>query len=176
MKLDAATLAKTGDVEVACNPTAIKLMGDGLYVLSTGNYYDVQAQIQKIDSSDKVSYICDGTYFDAADGKIYVINSVTDWTTYETSTTYTAYTVSGTSSPIVPPAEIASPCAIAVDSSTGKIFISSYVMGAYGYADYTAAGYVVAFSENDPDDYNTYFAGVGPCTIVFNRQEEEITK
>ncbi|MCD7714156.1 MAG: hypothetical protein LUI08_04430 [Prevotella sp.] len=174
VKMDAATLAKTGDVEVACNPTAIKLLGNDLYVLSTGNYYDVQAQIQRIDSSDNVSYVCDGTCFDVADGKIYVINSVTDWTTYETNISYTCYTTSGTSTAIVPPVEIASPCAIAVDSRTGKIFISSYVMGAYGYADYAADGYVVAFEENNPEEYTVYYAGVGPCNIVFRAEEEEV--
>ncbi len=173
VKMDAATLEKTGDVEVACNPTAIKLLDNDLYVLSTGNYYDVQSQIQKIDSSDNVSYVCDGTCFDAADGNIYVINSVTDWTTYETSVSYTRYSASGASSAIVPPVEIASPCAIAFDTRTGKIFISSYVMGAYGYADYAADGYVAAFSETDPDDCNVYFAGVGPCTIVFDGGEED---
>lgn len=174
VKMDAATLAKTGDVEVACNPTAIKPLGNDLYVLSTGNYYDVQAQIQKIDSSDNVSYVCDGTYFDVADGKIYVVNSVTDWTTYETNISYTCYTTSGTRTAIVPPVDIASPCAVAVDSRTGKIFISSYVIGAYGYADYAADGYVVAFEENNPDEYDVYYAGVGPCNIVFREVEEEV--
>ncbi len=175
IKMDASTLEKTGDVEVACNPTEIKLSGDDLYVLSTGNYYDVQAQVQKIDSSDNVSYVCDGTYFDVAGGNVYVINSVTDWTTYETSVSYTRYAASGAAETIVPPAGVDSPCAIAADPYAGKIFISSYVMGAYGYADYAADGYVLVFSESDTSDYKTYYAGVGPCTIVFNGREEEIT-
>ncbi|MCD8282913.1 MAG: hypothetical protein LUC22_06655, partial [Prevotella sp.] len=168
VKLNAASLAVEGEVTVACNPTSIRLLGDDLYVLSTGNYFDVQSQIQRIDAADNVSYVCDGTLFDAAGGALYVINSVTDWTTYESVVSYTKYGTDGSSTAIVPPVGIDSPCGIAKDERTGKIFISSYVMGAYGYADYAADGYVVVFDEDNPDDYTKYFAGVGPCTIVFN--------
>ncbi len=167
IKMDAETLVKTGDVEVACNPTDIKLMGSDLYLLSTGNYYDVPSQLQKIDSADNVSYVCDATLFDAADGKLYVVNAVTDWATYESSVAYSMYDEAGTQKAIVPPVEIASPCAIAADPVAGKIFISSYVTGAYGYADYAADGYVAVFDEADPTNYAVYWAGVGPTNILF---------
>ncbi len=171
VELDASTLEKVSDITVAQNPTAIKADGTDLYVLSTGNYYDVQAQIQKIDSSNNVTYICDGTLFDVYDSKLYVINSVTDWTTYETSTTYSIYSSASSYTTFEPPYEIASPCAIAVDPCDGDVFISSYVMGSYGYADYTADGYVVVFSTDDTSNYEVYTAGVGPCTIVFDEED-----
>ncbi len=174
VKMRATNLEKVGDIEVACNPTSIRNMGDDLYVLSYGNYNDVVSQVQKIDSSDNVSYFCDGTFFDVASGKIYVINSVTDWTTYESTNTYTIYTTSGTATTMPVPCAIDSPCGIAVDAYTGKICLSSYVLGSYGYTDYTADGYVVVFSEDVAEGYEKYTAGVGPATIVFNTQEKAI--
>ncbi len=169
VKLDASNLKKIKDVTVAANPTAIKASDNVIYVLSTGNYNDVQAQIQKIDASDNVTYLLDGNYFDVYDGNLYVINSVTDWTTYATTTTYTRYDVAtGTKTAFTPTLDIASPCAIAVDPNNGYVYISSYVMGATGYADYSADGYVCAFDFQNNKSWK-YNAGVGPCTIVFNQ-------
>ena len=167
VKLNAATLKKEKDITVACNPTSIKASDGALYVLSSGNYGDVQAQIQKIDASDNVTYLLDGTLFDVCNGTLYVINSVTDWETYQTTTTYTRCDAAGNKTSFTPTQDIVSPCAIAVDPFTGYVFISSYVMGASGYADYSADGYVCVF-DFDNDKSWKYTAGVGPCTVVFN--------
>ncbi len=169
VKLDASTLKKLKDVTVACNPTSIKASGDDLYVLSTGNYADVQAQIQKIDAADNVTYLLDGTLFDVVDGTLYVINSVTDWTTSQTTTTYTRYVSADDKTEFTPTQTIASPCAIAVDPNTGYVFISSYVLGEYGYADYQADGYVCVFDFQNNKSWR-FDAGVGPCTVVFNQK------
>lgn len=168
--LRASDLSKISDITVAANPTAIKEHNGTLYVLSSGDYVDVQSQIQKIDSSNNVTYVCDGTLFDVYDGNLYVVNSVTDWTTYESTVTYYIYSSSGTATEFTPPYTIASPCGIAVDPYSGRVLLSSYVLGSYGYANYSAAGYVVAFYTTDQDNYDVYYAGVGPCTIVFDEE------
>ena len=168
VKLDASNLKKIKDITVAANPTAIKAADGVLYVLSTGNYQDIQSQIQKIDASDNVTYLLDGTLFDVYDNTLFVINSVTDWTTYTTSTTYTCYDADGNKTAFTPTQEIASPCGIAVDPNTGYVFISSYVMGAAGYADYSADGYVCAFDFDHNKSWK-FNAGVGPCTVVFKQ-------
>lgn len=168
VKLDASNLKKIKDITVACNPTSIKASDNALYVLSTGNYGAVQAQIQKIDASDNVTYLLDGTLFDVYKGALYVINSVTDWTTYATTTTYTRYDSDGNKTEFTPTKEIASPCGIAVDPNSGYVFISSYVMGSYGFADYSADGYVCAFDFEHDKSWKGN-VGVGPCTIVFKQ-------
>ncbi len=173
VKLDATNLKKIKDVTVAANPTAIKASDGVLYVLSTGNYKDIQSQIQKIDASDNVTYLLDGTLFDVYKGTLYVINSVTDWTTYVTTTTYTRYDADGNKTAFTPTQEIASPCGIAVDPNTGYVFISSYVMGSYGFADYSADGYVCAFDFDNNKSWK-FNAGVGPCTVVF--KQSTVTK
>ncbi len=173
VKLDATNLKKIKDITVVCNPTSIKVSDGVIYLLSTGNYGAVQAQIQKIDASDNVTYLLDGTLFDVYDGTLYVINSVTDWTTYTTTTTYTRCDADGNKTEFTPTQEIASPCGIAVDPNNGYVFISSYVMGATGYADYSADGYVCAFDFDNNKSWK-FSAGVGPCTIVFN--EKTVTK
>lgn len=168
VKLDASNLKKIKDITVAANPTAIKAADSVIYVLSTGNYNDVQSQIQKIDASDNVTYLLDGTFFDVYDNTLYVINSVTDWTTYTTTTTYTTYDADGSKKTFTPTQEIASPCGIAVDPNNGYVFISSYVMGSAGSADYSADGYVCAFDFKNNKSWK-FNAGVGPCTVVFKQ-------
>ena len=167
VKLNASTLKKEKDITVACNPTSIKASDGALYVLSSGNYGDIKAQIQKIDASDSVTYLLDGTLFDVCNGTLYVINSVTNWETYESTTTYTRCDADGKKTSFTPTENIVSPCAIAVDPVTGYVFISSYAAGSNGYADYSADGYVCVFDFDNNKSWK-YTAGVGPCTIVFN--------
>ena len=169
VKLYAETLVKVSDIIVASNPTQIEVSGSSLYVLSTGNYYDVQSQIQVIDSEDKVKYLCDATHMAIDDSYIYAINSVTDWSTYTTTTEYFKYnTTTGDRKELINDVDaksIASPCGIAVDQYNNYLYISSYNMGASGYADYSGNGYIMQFT-NDGSFVKKYDAGVGPTTMV----------
>ncbi len=166
VKLNASTLAKVSDVTVADNPTSLKLVGDDLYLLSTGNYWDVNSQLQIIDSSDNVSYICDATLFDVVDSTVYTINSVTDWTTYESVVTYSIIS-GGKSTDYTPCYDLVTACALAVNPATGKIFVSSYNLSSYGYADYSGDCYVVEFGSDFSSYSNVYTAGVGATNILF---------
>jgi len=169
VKLEEGTLKKVKDITVACNPTQIEFDGGLMYVLSTGNYADVQAQIQTIDDNDNVKYLCDATMMGVDGNTVYAINSVTDWSTYTTTTEYFKIEgVSGTKSSILSSLdtqEIASPCAIAVDKYNQYIYVSSYSMGASGYADYSGNGYIMQF-KYDGNFVKRYDAGVGPTTLV----------
>lgn len=169
VKLMEGSLDKVKDITVACNPTQIEFDGGLMYVLSTGNYADVQAQIQTIDDNDNVKYLCDATMMAVDGNTVYAINSVTDWTTYQTTTEYFKIEgVSGSKSSILSSLdtqEIASPCAIAVDKYNQYIYVSSYSMGASGYADYSGNGYIMQF-KYDGNLVKRYDAGVGPTTLV----------
>lgn len=169
VKLDAKTLEKVGDITVACNPTDIRFCFDQLYVLSTGNYADVQSQIQSIGADDKVTYVCDATLMAVDDIDVYAVNSVTDWTTYETKTEYFKINArTGERSAIINDTdarEIFSPCGIAVDFGHQCFYISSYSPGASGYADYSGNGYIMQFGL-DGKFIKRFEAGVGPTTMV----------
>jgi len=169
VKLYAETLAKVDDITVACNPTQIEVAGSSLYVLSTGNYADVQSQIQVIDSDDKVKYLCDATHMALTDQYLYAINSVTDWSTYTTTTEYFKLnTVTSEKTALLSELnakEVFSPCGIAVDTYNQLLYISSYSAGASGYADYSGNGYVMQYTL-DGNFVKKYEAGVGPTTLV----------
>lgn len=169
VKLNAETLAKVSDITVGANPTKIECNGNNMYVLSTGNYADVKGQIQAIDHDDKVSYLCDATMMAVAGDNIYAINSVTDWTTYKTTTEYFRYDVAKkTKMPLINDVDakkIISPCAIAVDPANKTLYISSYVLGAKGYADYAAKGYIMEY-ELGGAFKKKYNAGVGPKNMI----------
>lgn len=60
-----------------------------------------------------------------------------------------------------------SPAAIEVDPVTRHLFVLSYVMGEYGYADYSADGYVVEYDE-EGNKLHEYKTGVGPTKMFFD--------
>lgn len=171
VKLNAETLEKVADIEVACNPTDIKFDygTSNFYVLSTGNYADVQSQVQAIGPDDNVTYVCDATLMTVDWGTLYAINSVTDWTTYETKTEYFKEDLrTHERSALISDADaknIFSPCGIAVDSQHQNLYISSYNPGASGYADYSGNGYIMQFG-SDGKFIKKYDAGVGPTTMI----------
>ncbi len=167
VKLSASDLSTVGEVTVADNPTALKVSGDDLYLLSTGDYYLVQSQLQLIDSDDNVSYICDATQFDVYDGQLYVINSVTDWTTYVTTTDYQIISAAGNVTNYTPAYDIASVIELSVNPSNGEIFVSSYNLSEWGYADYSGEGYIVQFGTTFDTYSNVYTAGVAPSSFAW---------
>lgn len=164
VKLEEGTLKKVKDITVACNPTQIEYDGGDIYVLSTGNYADVQAQIQTIDKDDNVKYLCDATMMAIDKNTVYAINAVyggtPEYFKVETATGQKTPILSSTAT-----ANIYSPCSIAVDPMSQYIFVGSYNLGAYGYADYAAPGFVMQF-KYDGNLVKKYDAGVGPTTLV----------
>jgi len=167
VKLSASTLEKVGDIAVAVNPTSIKVSGDNIYVLSSGNYNDVSPRLQKIDSADKVSLLTTAVYFDVLDGMVFGIDSSYNELTKKTQYSYFGIAKSGAIEEIIPPFDIPAPCAINIDPNSATIFVSSYKMGDSGYPDYSAPGYIYAFRTYD--NYAKKFdLGVGPRHVLFN--------
>lgn len=169
VKLKASTLEKVADIEVPCNPTTLKLSGDNLYVLSSGNYADVKSQVSRIDKDDKVTYLCDATLFDVIEGTVVGINSITDWEKNETKNEYFTYTKDGKKAEFKPSASVPSPCSIAVDPVTGYILIGSYKLTDKGTPDYSGNGLMFLFAGISPtSQYLRFDVGVGPTNILFN--------
>lgn len=168
-----AGLQKVKDIEVVCNPTYIVAGYDGLYLLSSGNYYDVSPTIQSIDANDKVTSLCNGTFMAYNNGKIYYIETAYDENWNTIATYYVYNTESGAKEEFTKGTEVFSPCAIAVDPVNDYVYISSYNKGAYGTADYSGAGYVVKYNSNG-GYLDKYDAGVGPSTFVFKTSEKQV--
>jgi hypothetical protein len=167
VKLDAVTLKKEGDVTVAVNPVEIKCDGSNLFVLSRGDYKDVKSQLQKIDAGDQVTYLFDAVYFDYFKTNLFAVNQEFDKELNKNVYTFFGYTKEGKKVLIDTPFNIPAPCAINVDPNSGVLFVSSYVMGDKGYPDYSAPGFVYAFSL-DKSYAKRFNAGVGPCSLLFN--------
>ena len=180
IKLNAETLAKVSDITVAANPNQIVSDGQYLYLASWGDYNQTPATVQQIDENDEVSVIGTGQKIAYDDNKLYIVNTAYDenWNevhTYKVLDLKTNLTTDfwGDTSLIF------SPGTIGVDPVTHDVFITSYNKGEYGYADYTANGYLVVYS-----NANKYFSnaatkfttGVGPCTLVFYNHSETVKK
>ena len=55
--VDIATFAEVEKIEVACNPAVVVAAGDGVYVASYGNYYDVPSTLQRISPDGGVAVV-----------------------------------------------------------------------------------------------------------------------
>ena len=180
IKLNAETLAKVSDITVAANPNQIVSDGQYLYLASWGDYNQTPATVQQIDENDEVSVIGTGQKIAYDDNKLYIVNTAYDenWNevhTYKVLDLKTNLTTDfwGDTSLIF------SPGTIGVDPVTHDVFITSYNKGEYGYADYTANGYLVVYSNTNKYFSNAatkFTTGVGPCTLVFYNHSEPVKK
>lgn len=138
-------LKKVKDIQVVCNPNTIETDGSNLYVVSYGNYTDVKETIQKIDTQDNVTTLCNGVMASYNDNKLYVVAQTYDenWKSVNTYFVYDLQT--GKTSTFNDGKEIEYPCSIVVNPSNGNVFISAYHLSEYGYGDYSNPGYIVEF-------------------------------
>ncbi|MBO5703356.1 MAG: hypothetical protein J6R91_02110 [Bacteroidaceae bacterium] len=165
--INTKTLEKANDIDVEINPGQIAVSQQGdLYVVCRGDYATISSKVLKVDPKQgQYTYVCEGSYITVSNDKLLVINSVTDWTTYENITTYHAYNTETNEltdenllkSEVLP----AMPNAIQTDSN-GDIFIPS---NASAY-DYTSPGYVYHYTSAG-EYIATYSVGVAPCGVVF---------
>lgn len=163
--LDTA-LNKLSDITVACNPISILNDGESVYVLSNGNYADVQPQIQKISKDGKAAYLCEGSQMAYYNGKLYIIASSYD-ANWQLTTTYNVFDLkTGVQSTFTEGKEVEYPSAINVNPTSGEVYISSLHISEYGYGDYNNPGYLLRYSA-DGKFIRKYDVGVSPNTLVF---------
>lgn len=178
--IDAKTFTKEQDIAVGLNPGQITTDAYGnVFVVCLGNYADVASEVWKIDHATRVaSKFCNGTHIatrgaqnrgsraQAAEDALYVINSVTDWTTYTTTLTSTVYsTMTGAvaiESFLPSDNQPAAISAIDINPSTGDVYVCS---DAAQY-DYTSPGYINVYSANGTF-LRRLSAGVHPYGVVF---------
>ncbi len=166
VKLD-AELNKVKDITVAANPTQIETMNDNVFLISMGNYNDVQAVAQQIDpATDAVTEIAPATLLAVTPHQLYLINAP-----YGSAPTYSVASVKGKTigalQKWIDGTEIVSPYAMAWDYATNVVYVSSSALDPdYGGASYSLPGFVVAY-DDDGQMVRKFDAGLNPGTIVF---------
>lgn len=163
--LDASTLQKKATITVADNPVQVIACSDGYFVLSSGNYADVEATVQQI-KDGKVTEIGKATMmaYNNVTKKLYMVNApygmVPEYKVYDVTT-------ATTSSFNINQSTIFSPYAMAVNEQNGEVIISSLSENADypGSASYTTDGVLYRFSA-EGIMLGSYPCGVCPGTII----------
>ncbi len=130
--IDLRSFSLKGTVVVSQNPNDIIEEDDKVFVISWGNYKDKGYSFQMIDpkKNNQVSEIAVATKMAGGNDIVYLVNSVTDWSTHQTTNTFFYYDVKTgrlheESFLKNAPAELASSSVymMAVDDETGDIYI-----------------------------------------------------
>lgn len=144
--------------EMIKNAVGIAVVGNSIYVQDSGSYdanynqsgqgvYYILNNFNTRAQAVKVEKLTDATEMavDAVHGKIYTINA--PYTNPATPVSYGVIDIAtGSVSKFCDGKEIEYPSKVSVDPVKGNVFITSYVMGASGYADYKAPGYCTIYS------------------------------
>lgn len=153
-------------LEVVENPCYVEVNSKGdVYVISIGNYADIPATLQKIDSqSDVVAPISDvsATYMSmGADDKLYIISSTYDenWNQTFDFFLYNTTTMAKEGSYIKDGTVVANAYSITADPVSGNIYV--------GASDYVSNGDMYVFTEEGTlyDKFDT--GGLNPITVGF---------
>jgi len=157
--LSAGTVTKT--ITVADNPQNVGTDGNGnVYVLSAGNYNDVGPNLAVIDATTdavKSQTDFDGSNMVVQGTKAYFITSTNTIKVFDLKT-MTAIT----SNFISDGTTVTTPYSLAVDGSTGEVFVTDA-------KDYTSAGAVYVFDKNGKKEYSIT-AGINPGKIALLKQ------
>lgn len=165
--LDAKTMTQVGSIEVVENPDKIYEIDDKIYLLSKGNYYDVDAALQVIDPTTLTAKPVAGAgkITEGNDGLIYCVRSGYDanWNLSNTFFTYNTKTgqVNESSFLVDAPTEFATAAIylLEVDEETGNIFV--------GTSDYTTNGTIYQFDRSGKLVNFFDAGGINPSTMVF---------
>ena len=156
-----------GDIPVGLNPGRLISGGtDGsLFVVCQGNWADITPTIWRVKDDGTAAEFCPGSMAAVVGSWLYVINSVTDWDTYTTTTDYTAYLIANGSVARenflhgeLPP----SPTFIECEPSTGDLYIGSR---ASSY-DYTSPGFLYRY-DKDGTLLQRHTAATEPYALTF---------
>lgn len=132
------------------NAVGIAVVNGRLFVQDSGSYdanYNQSGQGVYEIANGTVTKLADATEMavDASHGKIYTINA--PYTYPATPVSYGVIDIAtGTVSKFCDGTEIEYPGKVSVDPVKGNVFITSYMMGTGGYADYKAPGYCTIYS------------------------------
>lgn len=154
------------EIEVVDNPCYMEVNSKGdIYLISSGNYADIQAALQKIDTQSDVATPINGVQASfmsmGPDDKLYIISSIYDENYNPTFDFYTYNTLSEAKNGnfIKDGTQVPNPYSITVDPVSGAIYIGS--------SDYVSNGDMYIFTKEGTfyDKFDT--GGLNPITVAF---------
>lgn len=166
--IDAKTMTQTGTISVVDNPVNMYEINDKIYVISQGNYADVPAALQVIDTkagTSKVILNDVDKITEGLNGLIYGIKSTYDenWNTINSFFTYDPSngTVNETSFLKDAPSALNSTAIylLEVNEETGHIYV--------GTSDYTNSGTIYQFDQTGKLIRQFDSGGVNPSAMIF---------
>ena len=165
-RISTTDFSRGADIPVGLNPGQLLATDAGeLVVVCNGNYADVSSKVYRVNpTTGESTYICDGSFIAVKGNNLLVVNSITDWSTYQTVTTYNLY-----------------------DINTGALVCENYLKGDLPTSpinvQYDAAGDIYVCADPSAMEYNlpgfvyrynadgtyhtTYQVGVHPYSIIF---------
>ena len=166
--INAETMTKTGSIDVVLNPVQVQEFDDKIYVISQGNYEDVQAVLQVIDTkagTSKVIVKDVDKITEGHNGLIYGVRSTydADWNTINSFFTYNPMkgTVSETSFLQDAPSSISSTAIYLLEVGGYADFI--YI----GISDYVTNGTIYQFDASGKLLQSFDSGGINPNAMIF---------
>jgi len=167
--IDIRTFEVVKTVEVVVNPNYLQEAEGYVYVISYGNFGNVPYTLSRINTRTyAVEKITTATLMAEHDDVIYLVNSVTDWSTYTTTTTFFTYdarrgVLNNTSflqdSPEARKLATKSIHMIEIDPNNGDIYI--------GISDYNNNGDVYRFTRTGEFVKEITTGSLNPNNMVF---------
>ena len=166
--INAETMTKTGSIDVVLNPVQVQEIDDKIYVISQGNYEDVQAVLQVIDTkagTSKVIVKDVDKITEGHNGLIYGVRSTydADWNTINSFFTYNPKkgTISETSFLQDAPSSISSTAIYLLEVGGYADFI--YI----GISDYVTNGTIYQFDASGKLLQSFDSGGINPNVMIF---------
>ena len=166
--INAETMTKTGSIDVVLNPVQVQEIDDKIYVISQGNYEDVQAVLQVIDTkagTSKVIVKDVDKITEGHNGLIYGVRSTydADWNTINSFFTYNPKkgTISETSFLQDAPSSISSTAIYLLEVGGYADFI--YI----GISDYVTNGTIYQFDASGKLLQSFDSGGINPNAMIF---------
>ena len=166
--IDAQTMKQTGSIAVVDNPVQMYEIDDKIYVISQGNYNDVQAALQVIDTKAGTSkVICNDVdkITEGHNGLIYGVKSTYDenWNTINSFFTYNPKDGKVSETSFLPnaPSELSSTAIylLEVDEDRGFIYV--------GTSDYVNTGTIYQFDKDGKLIRSFDSGGINPSAMIF---------
>ena len=162
-------------IEVGVNPYNQMVADDNgnVFVVCTGNYYDIPSAVYKVSADGMASNISPGTYIDVMGGTLYVIERTSqydDWWNETSTCMFKAYDA-GTgvlqSNDFLTASERpAAATFVKVNPDGGDIYIGANGITEGGFVSYTTAGFVYRYTSSGTF-VAKYDAGVNPYACLF---------
>ena len=166
--INAESMTKTGSIDVVLNPVQVQEIDDKIYVISQGNYEDVQAVLQVIDTKAGTSKVIVNDVdkiTEGHNGLIYGVRSTydADWNTINSFFTYNPKkgTTSETSFLQDAPSSISSTAIYLLEVGGYADFI--YV----GISDYVTNGTIYQFDASGKLLQSFDSGGINPNAMIF---------